>query len=122
MTALTDLANRLAILDVINSVQGALSYKADILAQAVRDALSDNSNDMQPRPRQQTGVLQDSVLVTLDDGGAVVGSNDRAAVRREHGTQITPPSPCFGRAGADASAVIAQDIGNVIATTIEGAR
>ena len=96
----------------------AITEEAEALADALREEFSGIPGGPHTHPWQQTGVLRDSISVSVGNGGAVIGSDDPVALYQEHGTDTVPPRPTFAPLAAVAAPGIAQRIGHAAMTAL----
>ncbi len=99
--SIRDLADRLQALDLHAVAATALQTEAAAIADAVRSVLSSSDGDGHRFPREQTGALVASIVVSADGDGAVVGSSSDVAVYQEFGTANIPPRPFLAPVAAD---------------------
>ena len=111
----------LADLDTDSAARVALSSRASMIADAVRESLNHAPGSDHATPWRQTGTLHDSIAVTVTDNGAVVGSSDPVAVDQELGTRTDPPRPFLAPAAAEAAPALAEAVGVAVADALREA-
>lgn len=121
IAGLRTLSDRLARLDMIETEQVALANAGQMLQEAIQDTLSSTSGSDHAVPWRQTGTLQSSIGYHSDATGAVVGSDDPAAVDQELGTSNIPPRPFLSPTAAAHAQGIAQQVAQSIATVLRDA-
>lgn len=112
------LAAGLARLDVDAVANAALARQAEVMAEAVREALSHAPGEAHLYPWMQSGVLHDSIDVAVNGAEAVIGTTDPVAVWQEHGTQHLPPRPFLAPAAEQGAAAAATAVGSAVAAAL----
>jgi len=119
--SISDIARRLARLDLATVRHAALAAAAETISVQVREALSHSPGGDHELPWRQTGALADSIGVTADGDEAVVGSTSDIALYQERGTAKEPPRPFFSVIGAEHAEAAADAVGAAVAAAIRGA-
>jgi phage gpG-like protein len=117
---ISDLAQRLARLDLQAVQRAALQVQAETLAGAVREALNTPPGGDHRFPWRRTGTLHDSISVSADDDAAIVGSTSDEALYQELGTATIPPRPFLATIAAEHSERAAEAIGAAVAAALRG--
>ena len=121
IVGLRALSDRLARLDMTGAQQSAMESAAQRLQNAVQDQLSTPPGGDHATPWRRTGSLQTSIDHRSDDTGAVIGSDDPAAVAQELGTRNIPPRPFLSTTAAAHAAAVAHQVGLSVVANIREA-
>ncbi len=113
------LAERLAQLPVDASARAALARQGEVLAEAVREALSEpapggHDEAAHDVPWRRSGALRDSIGVQAAGDAVRVGSSDQAARPQELGTARMPPRPFLAPAASRLGEAIAEAVGAAV--------
>ena len=93
----------------------ALERSAAVMAEAVREALSQPAGGGHEAPWLRSGALRDSIGHEADDCAAVVGSSSAVAVFQETGTARDRPRPFLGPVAEQGGEEAARSIGAAVA-------
>lgn len=115
---LTELARRLARLDLATTANAALAAQAETIATAIREALSTKPGGPHDHPWERSGDLHDSIQTQADGPEAIVGSTSRIALWQEHGTADIPPRPTFAPIAAAEGEAVANAIAQAVAQAL----
>jgi phage gpG-like protein len=118
---LKSLADALAQLDLAATQREALERAVTQVEAAVKDSLSHVPGDDHSTPWIRTGGLRDSISHTVDESGALIGSNDPIAVYQELGTRTIPPRSFLASSAAGESDEVADSIGAAVVDSLRGA-
>ncbi len=106
-----DLADRLGRVDLAAVGADALAVQASVLANAVREALSNPPGGPHEYPWLRTGALRDSVATDVGPTEALIGSTSDVALYQERGTVSVPPRPFLAPVAASRAEDVAEAIG-----------
>lgn len=102
-------------LQIEAALRGAEAMQSDI-----RSSLGHSPDSGHATPWEQTGHLRDSIEVSADDDGVVVGSTDPVAVDQELGTERIPPRPFLTPVAARSGAGLANAVGDAVRAAVTG--
>ncbi len=118
ISGLRALSDRLGHLDITEIQQAALEHAAQMLQDAVQEALSTPPGRDHDAPWRRTGSLQASIDHRSDTDMAVIGSDDPVAIDQELGTRDIPPRPFLSTTAAAQANDVAHRIAEAVATAL----
>ncbi len=121
IAGLRALSDRLARLDMSRTQQETLQNSARDLRDAVQERLSTPPGGDHSSPWRKTGALQQSIGYQANETGAVIGSDDPAAVAQELGTRNFPPRPFLSTTAAAQAPEIAHQVANAVTNALRAA-
>jgi hypothetical protein len=108
---LRQLADHLGRVDLAAVGANALADQAAVLANAVREALSNPPGGSHEYPWLRTGALRDSIATDIGPTDAFIGSTSDVALYQETGTVSVPPRPFLAPVAASRADDVAGAIG-----------